>query len=118
MPATLVWGKGFEFQKTVLSTDHIIDELFGIDGGSLGISWSSVYAMIGLAAKHGVPEEMWPVYPDCELDRDVPLDDVRIKSARLRLMIQKVPIDVAEQDYWLSRILHILLDGHSFYIMI
>lgn len=80
MTITLVWGKEFKFENTALSDGKVYEELFGVEGGSEGIAATSVREVMAVAAKYGVSVDLWPVYPDCQVDKDVPLDDVRACS--------------------------------------
>lgn len=117
MPLTLVWGKTFKFEQTALSSGDTYDEIFGVDGGTLGISWKSIRDMKALSAEYGVAENLWPVYPDCDLDSAVPLDDARTKSTELRTALEGVPDRVVSQDYWLNFLSGLLREGNVFFIM-
>jgi hypothetical protein len=116
MTKSLVWGKDFEFKETLLASGQVYNEVFGVEGDSEGISSSSIQSMQALAAKHGVPESLWPIYPDCDVDADVPLDDARAKSRRLRAALERIPEDEISRDYWLSLISRLLRQGNLFFI--
>jgi len=114
VPATLVFGNGFRLVES--PEGHL--EVVGIDGGTEFISWSTLDAVQSLAEKHGVDKQSWPVYPDCEVESEVPLEDAQNRSAALRLALERVDASVVEGDYWLRFIHKILRDGHSFFVMV
>lgn len=118
MPATLIWGKGFRLVDDPTLSGEPVKHVVGIDGGSDMLSWTSVEAMEALAEQHGVKREIWPIYPDCEIESEVPLEDAARRSAELRNALQRVDPGVVEGDYWLSYIWRLLRDGHTFFIMV
>lgn len=114
MPATLVWGKGFQL---VTSPDGH-EEIFGIDGGTEFISWSSVEEIQALLQQHGLEKNIWPVYPDCEVDSEVPLGDAQDRCASLRIALDRIDARVIDENHWLEFIHRILRDGYTFFIMV
>ncbi|KYF86991.1 hypothetical protein BE17_19775 [Sorangium cellulosum] len=118
MPATLVWGKGFQLEDVTDPSGGRHQEVKGIDGGTDFISWSSVEEVKSLAERHGVDRETWPVYPDCEVESDVPLEDAQKRSAALRIALEGMAPRVVEEDYWLSFIFRLLRDDNYFFIMV
>jgi hypothetical protein len=115
---TLIWGKEFKFEKIVIPTGTF-DELYGVGGDKVYLRWEPVEQMMARAAEYGVPGELWPVYPDCVEDSNVPLDDARTKSALLReaLALAAIPDEVLAEDFLLGLIARILRKGDSFFIM-
>lgn len=115
MPATLIWGKGF---RRNVNSGELSEEIIGVDGGTEFVSWSSVDAMQSLAEQHGVNRHMWPVYPDCEVESDVPLEDAERRSVALRIALEQLDSRVVEGDYWLNRIRSLLRGGNAFFVMV
>ncbi|MGK3967880.1 hypothetical protein WMF38_27390 [Sorangium sp. So ce118] len=118
MPATLVWGKGFRLEDAVNPSGGSYQEVTGIDGGTEFLSWSSVEEVRSLAERHGVSRETWPVYPDCEVESEVPLEDAQERSAALRIALEGMDPRVVEGDYWLGFVVRLLRAGNSFFIMV
>ncbi|WP_157907081.1 hypothetical protein [Sorangium cellulosum] len=118
MPATLVWGKEFQLKNVTNPSRERQQEVVGVDGGTEFLGWSSVEEVKSLAERHGVDREAWPVYPDCEIEGDVPLEDAQKRSAALRIALEGIDSRVVEEDYWLRFILRLLRDGNSFFIMV
>lgn len=117
MSLTLIWGKGFRLEDdpTVLGEPYL--HVVGIDGDHDWLSASSVSEMEALAEQHGISKDLWPIYPDCEIHGEVPLEDAMRRSAELRNALQGVDPRVVEGDYWLSYIWRLLRDGNAFFIM-
>lgn len=118
MPATLVWGKEFRLVDDTDARGQVYKDVIGIDGGVEFLSWSSVTEIKALAEQYGVNRETWPVYPDCEIPSEVPLDDAQKRSTALWVALEDVPVRVVENDYWLKIILTLLRDGNSFFVMV
>ncbi|WP_438020418.1 hypothetical protein WMF18_15670 [Sorangium sp. So ce315] len=118
MPATLVWGKELQLKDVTNPSGERHHEVIGTDGGTEFLSWSSVENAKSLAERHGVDREAWPVYPDCEIESNVPLEDARKRSDALRIALEGMDSRVVEEDYWLRFILRLLRDGNSFFIMV
>ena len=100
-----------------MPSGEVYKEVNGIDGGMEMISWSSVAEMESLTEKYGVSKQTWPVYRDCEVEIEVPLEDAQKRSAELRIALDRVDPGVLQGDYWLSFINRLLNDGNSFFIM-
>ena len=60
----------------------------------------------------------WPIYRDCEVEADIPLEDTKRRSTELRTALESVPADVIENDYWLSFVVRLLRQGNSFFVMV
>jgi len=118
MAANLVWGKGFKLEPTLLPSGETYDEVSGIDVGCTSIAWSSVTALEEVAERHGIGKASWPIYRDCEVEADVPLEEAQQRSAELRTALESVPADVIENDYWLSFVVRLLRQGNSFFVMV
>jgi hypothetical protein len=118
MTATLIWGRGFRLEEARDGLGRVCQELVGVDGGSDGISWSSVQELQELTACHGIGIEAWPVYPGCEVESDVPLEDAARRSAELRCGLRSMDPRAISEDYWLRFIHRILEEGHTFFIMV
>ena len=117
MPAILVWGKGFEIRMTSLREGSCYEEVFGKEGGSAAISWASVRSIEAAALQLGIESDMWPIY-DCEVDRDVPLDEAIILSSHIRRHLADISdAELKCQDFWLTRILTLVKQGYDFFIM-
>lgn len=117
MPATLVWGKGFQTKEITLRSGRVSYEVLGIDGGMEMISWSSVAEIRALAEKHGISGDIWPVYEGYEIEGDVPLNDAQERSAELRVAFEQLDPRVLSENHWLGFVDRILRDGNSFFVM-
>jgi len=117
MPATLVWGKGFRMENVILPSGEVYADVSGIDGGVEFLSWSSVREMESIAEQYGVTRETWPIYRNCEIESDVPLEEAQQRSAALRVALEKIEPHVLNENYWLSVICRLLRSGNSFFIM-
>ena len=117
MPATLVFGKGFRIEQSVLPSGEEYTEVLGIDGGQEPISWASVTEMEEVTARYGIGAELWPIYRGCEIEAEIPLEDAEIRSSKLRTALAKIGDDALRGNYWLSAVLRILQGGNSFFIM-
>lgn len=116
MPAILVWGKDFWLeQDPAVKTPYLA--VVGNDTGNTSISWSSVSEMKALAARHGVPELMWPVYEGCEAEADIPLDEACTRSKALHEKLEAIWTDDLANDHWTNFVMGRLRDGYSFFIM-
>jgi hypothetical protein len=71
-----------------------------------------------VAAGYGATEDLWPVYPDCEIDSDVPLEDAVERPTQLRSLLDDIPDNVVENDYWLNVVRRLLRAGNSFFVMV
>jgi hypothetical protein len=118
MPATLIWGRGFVTTNATASTGQVYQEVSGIDGGMEMISWSSVAEIESLAETHGVSRSSWPVYRDCELESQVPLEDAQRRSDLLRAAFQSLEPRILQENHWLGFIAGLLRDGNSFFVMV
>ena len=114
---SFVWGRGFRLVESLTPTGRTVLELEGIDGGHEPISWSSFRDLREFCAAMGVPLDAWPAYPDCDVDSEVPLDDVAIRSDGLRHMLVSLPSEAADGNFWLQLIRRLLKDGHQFFIV-
>ena len=118
MPATLIWGKGLRLAEEPTPSGQPNQHIVGIARYSDMISWSSVGEMESLAEQHGVSKAIWPIYRNCEIESEVPLDDAVRRSVELRTALQNVDPRVVEGDYWLNHIWKLLRDGNAFFIMV
>ena len=123
MAANLFWGKEFRLKPTPLASGETYGEVSGIDVGCTSIAWSSVAALEELAERCGVGamrgrKANWPIYRDCEVEADIPLEDTKRRSTELRAALESVPADVIENDYWLSFVVRLLRQGNSFFVMV
>lgn len=117
MPATLVWGKGFRVGQSIQPSGKECSEVFGIDGGQEPISWASITEMEAAAAKHGIGPDLWPIYRECEVDTDIPLQEAETRSAKLRSALMSIGEDALRGNHWLAVVLRLLQGGNSFFIM-
>ena len=119
MAAMLIWGKGLQMKEFTMPDGHVALGPSGIDGGLESIAWSSVRKMISTAERHGVSKDIWPVYPDCDVESEAPIEDAQQRSDELRLALAKMDQSfMGDEDYWLRFVCRILRDGNSFFVMI
>lgn len=118
MAAMMIWGKGFRWEEVALSTGEVSQDFSGIDGGQESITWSSVEKMMALAEQHGVSKDVWPVYPDCDVESEAPTEDAELRSAELRIALARMDPRVVETNDWLGFVHKILSEGNCFLIMV
>lgn len=118
MAAMMIWGKGFQKNEYNLSSGDVTWSFSGVDGGQESIAWSSVREMMSLTERYGISKNIWPVYPDCDVESEAPVEDAQQRSAELRVALQRVDLSVVEGDYWLRFVHKILNEGNSFFVMI
>lgn len=118
MAAMMIWGKGFRREEVNLSSGDISQSFSGIDGGQESITWSSVEKMISLTERHGVSKDAWPVYPDCQIESEAPIEDAQQRSAELRIALERMDPCVVEENDWLIFVHKILRDGNCFLVMV
>jgi hypothetical protein len=118
MAGMLIWGKGFEMSPITLSSGELSETISGIGGGMKSIAWSSVEDMRRLAEQHGVSKDIWPVYPDCDIESEVPRADAERRSAALRLALERLDPRALKANDWLEFVAQILRDGNSFFVMV
>jgi hypothetical protein len=117
MPATLTWGKKFAVRTTKLTSGEEYAEVYGIEGDCVPISWHSLSQLQHKSEAYGISWQMWPIYPDCDVDTDVPLGDVQEKAKHLYEALNRLAPDVVSSDYWLQFIFDLLREGHLFFVV-
>jgi hypothetical protein len=78
------------------------------------LSWASVEEMESLAEKYGVIRTVWPIYPDCEIKSEIPLQEACQRSIALRIALTNIDPSVVKDSYWLNFIDKILRDENYF----
>lgn len=113
MGASLYFGKDLHFVEP------------GDDGGALkltgsfiectNMSWSSISELWRIAAdKLGIPADDWPFYGEVELEEGFPLDEVKAKCARLRVILGNIPETDLPENKWLRDLARILQKDWDF----
>lgn len=113
MGASLYIGKDLHFVEP------------GDDGGALSLtgsfidctnmSWLSIAELKTVAAdKLGIPAEDWPFYGDVEFEADFPLNEIKAKCARLRVVLGSIPETDLPENQWLRDFVRFLKNGWDF----
>ena len=118
MPATLIWEKMTRAGEGAPSSGQIPQDALNVRENMEMMSWSSVKEMESLVEKYGVAKNLWPIYRDCEIKSEIPLEEARQRSAGLQIALEKIDPHVVESSYWLSFVYKILRDDNYFYIMV
>jgi hypothetical protein len=118
MAAMMIWGKGFKKTEATLPSGDVTWGFSGIGGGQESIAWSSIKEMMSLTERYGVNKDTWPVYPDCDVESEAPVEDAVQRSAELRVALERVDSSVVEADYWLRFVHKILSEGNCFFVMV
>lgn len=118
MPATLIWEKMSRAGEGAPSSGQVSQDVLDVCGNMEMVSWSSVKEMESLVEGYGIVRNMWPIYRDCEIKSEIPLEEARQRSAALRIALEKIDPHVVENSYWLRFIYKVLCDGNYFYIMV
>lgn len=119
MPATLVWGKNLRLESVRFEYGQREScEVVGDDSGSAPISWSSVKELMEFAKRNGIPGQVWPVYEEIEVESQIPLDEVKERSERLRHLLLALRPEVVSGNSWLEFVVGLAKKGYSMFVMV